>query len=583
MKVGGVTVTGPIRVTTMAEVYQADSASGPVTLHVVHPELARDRTVRDAILAGAKRAAAAGEHAHLIATLSAGVDGEMLWIQTGPLDGSTVSDLLTRKRQSGGGGFGARGAGNLVVGVAAGLGAGGVHGGLTTDSVVVSRNGRVRVCDLALGGGLAAAVAAGLLPGGSHVAPEVGKGAAPTQESDVYGLGALLYEALVGRALERGGPRPSEVVPGLTPTIDELIARMCASAPDRRFGSVEVVKEVVADALARGAAFDDDRKTTPPPGSAELRRPSLAQSIAQPQASARMAAQPDPRASGSNIAVAAAADPALAAALADTTEHWLVAKGRLDYGPFSLKDVVEQINKGDIVAGNIVIDKDTGARMQVDQHPLLGPMVDAAKQRHDDARRAHAEVAHQTKQKKRGAMLYAMIGAGVAALGVVIYLIVATAGGDKKGDAVTGVDKVGGASLEVTFSQPKKPAPVKRTGGGGSRGGSRGGGGNNGDDADLMLDLSGDDEGGTATLDMGTIYNVYSRYGGQLGGCMRKAGESYVLISIIIDGPTGKVTYVRANNQKSGTLADCIGRVMRTMKFPAVDGTRTRAEFDISL
>jgi hypothetical protein len=64
---------------------------------------------------------------------------------------------------------------------------------------------------------------------------------------------------------------------------------------------------------------------------------------------------------------------------------------------------------------------------------------------------------------------------------------------------------------------------------------------------------------------------------------MRKAGESYVLISIIIDGPTGKVTYVRANRQKSGTLADCIGRVMRTMKFPAVDGTRTRAEFDISL
>jgi hypothetical protein len=409
------------------------------------------------------------------------------------------------------------------------------------------------------------------------VAPEIGKGAAPSQEADVYGLGALLYEALVGRPLERGGPRPSESVPGLTQTIDELIARMCASAPDRRFGSVEVVKEVVADALARGAALEDEAKTTPAPG-----RPSLAQSIAQPSVSARLAAQADPHSSGSIPLAAAAVDPALAAALADTTEHWLVAKGRLDYGPFSLKDIVAQIQKREIVAGNIVIDKDTGARIQVEQHPLLGPMVDAAKQAHDDARRAHAEVAHQSKQKKRGALLYGMIGLAVAAIGVVIYLIVASTRGDKGGGEVAGVDKVGGASLQVTFSQPKKPAPVKKSGGG-SRGGSRRGGGNNGDDADLALDLSGDDDGGSETLDMGTIYNVYSRYGNQLGGCMRKSGESYVLISIIIDGPSGKVTWVRANGQKSGGLADCIGRVMRSMKFPPVDGTRSRAEFDISL
>ena len=34
---------------------------------------------------------------------------------------------------------------------------------------------------------------------------------------------------------------------------------------------------------------------------------------------------------------------ALAAALADTTEKFLISKGRLDYGPFSLADVVAQI------------------------------------------------------------------------------------------------------------------------------------------------------------------------------------------------------------------------------------------------
>jgi hypothetical protein len=82
---------------------------------------------------------------------------------------------------------------------------------------------------------------------------------------------------------------------------------------------------------------------------------------------------------------------------------------------------------------------------------------------------------------------------------------------------------------------------------------------------------------------MGTIYNVYSRYGSQLGGCMSRSGTGYALISIIIDGPSGKVTFVRVNGQKGGALAECIGRVMRSMKFPPVNGTRTRAEFDINL
>ena len=585
LRVGGVTIAGPLRSTAIAEVYQADGPDGPATLHIVHPAIAANAAVRSAVLAGAQAAAALPEHAHVVRTYGAGVEGDVVWVLTEANEGSTVADLLARKRQTGTtGGFGARGAGNLVVGVAAGLAHGGPHGALSTESIIVSRNGRIRIVDLALARGVAAATAAGLIPAGSHVAPEVARGAPPDETSDVYGLGALLYEALVGRPLERGGPRPSEVVGGLTSQIDELIARSCASVRDKRFGSIEVVKELVAEALGRGAAFDDDKKTAPPPGvQSGPQRISLAQSIATPAAAPVATAVEAPKAAPSPTI--AAADPALQAALADTHERFLVAKGRLDYGPFSLKDIVEQIDRGEIVAGNVIIDKDTGQRMNVHDHPLLGPMVDAAKQRIDDARRAQAEVAHQTKEKKRGALLYGMIGLVVVVLGVGIYAIVATVTGGKKDDGpVAGVEKVGGAQLSVTFSQPKRPTAKPSTGKrGGSRGGSRGGGGDNGDEEALALDLSGDEDGGSETLDMNTIYNVYSKYGGQLARCMSRAGQSYALISIIIDGPSGKVTFVRVNGQKGGALAECIGGVMRSMKFPPVDGTRTRAEFDISL
>lgn len=81
------------------------------------------------------------------------------------------------------------------------------------------------------------------------LAPELARGEPPTAASDCYGLGALLYDALVGRALARGGPRPSEAVPGVAPEIDELIARACAERPDRRFASAAALRELVVDIL----------------------------------------------------------------------------------------------------------------------------------------------------------------------------------------------------------------------------------------------------------------------------------------------------------------------------------------------
>src|SRR5262249_18546120 len=152
------------------------------------------------------------------------------------------------------------------------------------------------------------------------------------------------------------------------------VARACHRDPEKRFGRVDVLGEVVAEALGKGGAVE----TTAVPKLALT--PELAQT-AQSLAT-ELAAPGSPAASG-NLVV----DRALAAALAASTEKWLISKGRLDYGPFSLADVVAQIDKGDIVAGNIIMDKDTGARGDVGQHPLLGPKIEAARQRLDDQRR----------------------------------------------------------------------------------------------------------------------------------------------------------------------------------------------------
>jgi hypothetical protein len=558
-QLGDYRVGAPLWPLRIADAYRAEGPQGAATLYVVHARIAYHAGVRDHVIAGTRATAALPEHRHQVRTLAAGLTGDILWIATEEVDGSLVRELLAKKRQAGGGrgpGLGARATGNLVTGVAAAL-ADVHHGALASESVVVNRTGRVRVIDLALGPGTLAAMAAGLIATPSSLAPEAAAGAPPSPASDVYAIGALLYEALVGEPLTRGGPRPSDVVDGVNTQLDEIVARACHRDPTKRFGRAEVLGEVVAEALQKGGAMQTASVPTLASAPTLGEQASLASEIAAHGA-------------------AVGADPALAAALADTTEKWLIGKNRMDYGPFSLSDVIVQIERGEIVPGNYIQDKDTGARAGVEDHPLLGPLVEAARQKRDDARRAQAEVKQQSRDQQRGALLYGLIGLGVIAAAVVVYFVLRSVGRDDSGPQVAGVSALDGASLKVKVSAPKKPAATHHRAAGKRPPGPASSGQN------LVLDLS-DDSDETETLEMSAVYNVYSRYGRGLGGCLQSTGERSAAIGIIIDGPTGRVTWVKVNDAQSGALYSCLAGVLRSMQFPKIHGPRTRAEFEIAM
>ncbi|MEZ4402153.1 MAG: hypothetical protein R3B06_19150 [Kofleriaceae bacterium] len=541
---GGFAIGEPLRQTLCAAVFRAERAGVAATIHVVHPALAAHPDVVRAIVDQAPRAAAVVGVPNLGATLGGGVEDGALYVLTEAEDGPPLTEVLARKHASDGAGLPPRGAGHIVSLVAAALGqAGLVHGALTADSIIVGRTSGVVLADLALGPAMAAAIAAGLVEVPAGVAPEAVRGAAPAVAADVYGLGALLYHALVGRPLARGGPRPSEVAAGVPPEADELIARACAERPERRFASGTALRELVVDVL--------------------------------------VAAEDEAGASGTAAARQVTLPPALIAAMEDPYERWLVNKGRIDFGPFAMKQIVEQILGGQILHGHVLFDNEAGGRAAVDEHPLLGPLVEAARQARDDARRANAEVKQQASERKRGVALYGVIGLGVTAAALTAWFVV-----DKLTTAtrkeVAGVATVAEASLDVKVSAPKAPpkkaASARRGGGGG--GGDRGGGDG---DENLTLDMSDDGDGGSETLDMDTVYGVYARYGAQLGRCLFKTGASSAQISIIINGPTGKVTWVKVNGTQSGPLHGCLSGVLRSMKFPTIDGPRTRAEFEIGV
>ncbi|WP_428264049.1 hypothetical protein [Haliangium sp.] len=263
-------------------------------------------------------------------------------------------------------------------------------------------------------------------------------------------------------------------------------------------------------------------------------------------------------------------DPALAAAMADPTERWTVTKGSLDYGPYSLAHLVEQIQEGEVMPGSLIIDNDSGERHFAEEHPFFGPMVEQARQMMDDRRRAHAEVAHSRRARRRGVALVGMIGAGVIGLGLIAYLVVDSAG-EASEETRAGISAVDTGKLEAKITFPKPTAPKKRTAG------QRGGGG--GSDT-LALDLS--EGGGTERLSNDQINAVVQRHGRKLGGCLSR-GQGFANIEFIVDGPTGKVSWVKVNGQQTGGLYTCVNRALRGMTFPKVDGPRTRAEFAMEL
>lgn len=560
----------------IADAYRGEGPKGVATLYVVHAKIAANPAVRDAIIAGTRAAAALPEHKHLVRTLAAGLTGDILWIATEEVDGSLVRDLLIKKKSAGSAGLGSRAAGNLISGVAAAL-AEVHHGALADESIAVNRTGRVRVVDLALGLGTVAAMQHGLIPQGSYVAPEVLAGGAPNGASDVYGIGSMLYQTLVGNPLERGGPRPSEVVNGLNSQIDEIVARACHRDPEKRFGRADVLGEVVAEGLTKGGAMMTSAVPLLDKAPELGAQVSLASEI-HAQSMPGIAVPTEAQLAGDTRAPTPV-DRVLASALADTTEKWLVNKNKMDYGPFSLADVLKQIEKGDIQHGAIIMDKDSGARMKVDDHPLLGPLVDQAKQKRDDARRAQAEVAVQGRDKKRGVLLYALIALGLCGIGAAVYFVIDTMSASKQ-EKVAALEAPEKSDLKVKVSEPKKPPPAKRTGGG--RRTNAGGNFTKGSE-DLSLNMSDDSDEGSETLDMGRVYQTYSRYGGQLGGCLASTGEGQANIYINIDGPSGRVAFVRINGKQAGPLYGCLNRVLRGMQFPSIKGPRTRAEFDISM
>ena len=285
----------------MGIIYRA-SESRPrrtVALKVVAEELAVDRGFRERFLRESQIAATI-EHPHVIPVFQIGEEQGMLFIATRLIRGGDLAALVDSA-----GRLEPPRAARIVDQIADALDSahkrGLVHRDVKPHNVLVEQLGRgehIYLTDFGLTkdlGSRGTLTEPGALMGTiGFAAPEQLKGDPVDARADVYSLGCVLFNVLTGRPpyprsrpeaviyahLDAPPPTVSDVIPGLSPRFDEIIARALAKSPGDRFPTAaELGTAVVAAAQGSGAGRphrgDAGSQAEAPAGDREpLRRPS---------------------------------------------------------------------------------------------------------------------------------------------------------------------------------------------------------------------------------------------------------------------------------------------------------------------
>ncbi len=252
----------------MGAVYEAHDTrlDRAVALKVLPSEFLHDRTFGRRFEAEA-RVIARLEHPNIVPIYATGIDSGVPWMSMRLLTGDTLGALLDR------GPVAPIEAVRLLRGVAAALdyahGLGVVHRDIKPANILLDRSGTACVADFGLAqmsGSTSALTQTGMITGTPHyMAPEQALGRAFDHRCDIYSLGIVAYEMLVGTRPFTGPspvavllqhtqePLPSPPGPPSSSVWMEAIRKAAAKDPAHRWSSAGAFVDALARSIDAGA------------------------------------------------------------------------------------------------------------------------------------------------------------------------------------------------------------------------------------------------------------------------------------------------------------------------------------------
>lgn len=236
----------------MAEIYLAkiigpNGFEKPLVIKQIHPDLSGQRQFVDLFVAEAKTLVTLA-HGNIVPVYELGVVDDTYFIAMDYIDGPTLhrlTEIMIRRRDPMSPGVAAWIAARILDGLDYAHRKGGViHRDLSPRNVMLSRDGEVKLVDFGIAVALSDAqpgVASHAAPTGSfpYMSPEQARREPLSPQTDLFSMGVLLWEMLVGRrlfarnsadetlnaVLEAPIPAPSHERAGIAARLDEVVMR----------------------------------------------------------------------------------------------------------------------------------------------------------------------------------------------------------------------------------------------------------------------------------------------------------------------------------------------------------------------
>jgi serine/threonine-protein kinase len=241
----------------MGEVYRGVDTvlDRTVAIKILLPQFARDANFVDRFRREAQ-AAARLNHPNLVGIYDSGADGETQFIVMEFIEGRTLEDFM-----SSGGRFDVGHAVEVAEKICEALAyahvAGVIHRDIKPANVMVTRQGEVKVMDFGIArivaGPQTAPQTSAVLGTAAYISPEQAQGQPVDGRSDIYSLGAVVYEMLAGRPpfvgdspvavaykqVNESPVPPSQVNADVPPRLDAVVMRALAKNPANRYQTAD--------------------------------------------------------------------------------------------------------------------------------------------------------------------------------------------------------------------------------------------------------------------------------------------------------------------------------------------------------